>query len=190
MSINQISISIWSLIWWNVFPLFCRVNYLPNVKWCNFHQPFKTLLFFLFIYFFFHLAGWKPARRDKKLDTRWMFRFRNICFIFISRWITSIMHHEHVIGSSWGKFPPFRGGKLHLAVFQVNGEIIHVNTFAPPALPSHLIHFIISFSNFRKVERSLWRSHVREERCLGSDVQFKGIKSLRFTLAFMDYPSI
>lgn len=39
---------------------------------------------------------------------------RNICSVFISRRITSIMHHKHIIGSSWGKFPTFWGNSTVL----------------------------------------------------------------------------
>ncbi len=77
-------------------------GWLPShVMWCNFISLSKH-----FFFFFFPLL---KAGMSWMLGTRWMFRFLNICFIFISHWITSIMHHKHVIGSSWGKFPPFGG---------------------------------------------------------------------------------
>lgn len=65
------------------------------------------------IFFFLQISEAELARHESSTQDECL-GLRNICSVFISRRITSIMHHKHVIGSSWGKFPASWGNSTVL----------------------------------------------------------------------------
>jgi len=102
-----------------------------------------------------------------KLDTRRMFQFHNICFILISHRITSIIHHKHVIGSSWGKFPSL-GGEIakRLSGEWGNHSCVHFSFLlflfhrpSPPSPPHLIASNFESRANFILWETPRWKTH-------------------------------